>query len=164
MAKRRKDYRVVVRPEPLIGMPGPLVVNFLDEGGELAKTFDFSVHAMRPQMAAEIALAFRYHHAGNTPATRKGAFYSTGIWFRFLDAHNGNVVSMRQADEAVLRAFIVWLSRHLPSKGNRYAAWSGVKQLFAYPVQSVPAEECRGTATGDARTVRDRSGARGGAV
>ena len=138
MAKRRKDYRVAARPEPLIGTPGPLVVNFLDEGGELAQTFDFSVHVARPQMAAEIALAFRHHHAGNMPATRKGAFHSAGTWFRFLDAHDGNVVAMRQVDEAVLRAFIVWLGRRLPSKGNRYVAWSGVKQLFAWLCRNRP--------------------------
>jgi hypothetical protein len=83
-------------------------------------------------MAAEIALAFRHHHTGNAPATCEGAFRSAGIWFRFLDAHDGNVVSMRQVDEAILRAFIAWLDRRLPSKGNRYAAWSGVKQLFAW--------------------------------
>jgi hypothetical protein len=138
MAKRRKDYRVAAGPEPLIGTPGPLVVNFLDERGELTQTFDFSVHAARPQMAAEIALAFRYHHAGNTRATRKGAFHSSSIWFRFLGAHDGNIVAMRQVDGAVLRAFIVWLGRCLPSKGNRYAAWSGVKQLFAWLCRNRP--------------------------
>jgi len=138
MRKRLKDYRVAARPEPLIGAPGSLAMNFLDEAGELAQTFDFSVHAARPQMAAEIALAFRHHYAGNTPATRDGAFRSAGIWFRFLDAHDGNLVSMRQVDEAVLRAFIAWLDRRLPSKGNRYAAWSGVKQFFAWLCRNRP--------------------------
>ena len=116
----------------MIGTPGPLVVKFLDDRGELPQTFDFGVHVARPQMAAEIALAFRHHHAGNMPVTRKGAFQSASAWFRFLAAQDRDVAAMREVDEAVLRAFITWLGRGVPSKGSRYVAWSGVKQLFAW--------------------------------
>ena len=38
----------------------------------------------------------------------------------------------------MLRAFIVWLGRRLPGKGNRYAAWSGVKQLFTWLCRNRP--------------------------
>jgi len=131
MRKPRKDYRVAVRPKPLIGTPGSLVVNFLDGEGELAQSFDFSVYAAHPRMVAEIALAFRHHHAGNTLATREGAFRSAGIWFRFLDAHDGNVVSMRQVDEAILRAFIAWLDRRLPSPLRSLVGGEAVLRLAA---------------------------------
>ena len=132
MGRRRKDYRVEFPPEPLIGSPGSLVVKFLDGRSEHAQSFDFGVHVARPQMAAEIALAFRHHHAGNMPVTREGAFGSTGVWFRFLAAQDRDVASMREVDEAVLRAFITWLDREVSSKGSRYVVWSGVKQLFVW--------------------------------
>ncbi len=138
MGKRRKNYRVAPRPEALIGSPGSLVVTFLDGRSEHAQSFDFGVHVARPQMAAEIALAFRHHHAGNMAVTRKRAFGSTGVWFRFLAAQDRDVASMREVDEAVLRAYITWLDREVSSKGSRYLDWSGVKQLFVWLQRNRP--------------------------
>jgi integrase len=138
MPKRRKDYRVAAPPETLIGTPGSFVVNFLDDWGKVTQSFDFSGHTARPQMAAEIALAFRCHHAAAAPRTRAGVFCSTTAWFRFLDSHNQQIVAVSQVDEALLRMFITWLDRHLPSKGSSYTAWSGVKQLIVWLQRNRP--------------------------
>ena len=68
MRRRRKDYRVAKPPERLLGQPGDLIVNFLDASGALTQSFDFSVHASRPIMAAELAFAFRNHLAVKSEA------------------------------------------------------------------------------------------------
>ena len=138
MRKRRKDYRVEVGPEPLTGMPGSLLVNFLHDTGDLAQAFDFSAYSAPSRMAAEIALAFRHHHATSAASTRYNTFRNAGIWFQFLDAHDRAVASMKEVDEAVLRAFIAWLDRQLHSKGARYVVWSSVKQLFAWLLRHRP--------------------------
>ena len=138
MRKRRKDYRVEVGPEPLTGMPGSLLVNFLHDTGDLAQTFDFSAYSAPSRMAAEITLAFRHHHATSAASTRYNTFRNVGIWFQFLDAHDRAVASMKEVDEAVLRAFIAWLDRQLHSKGARYVVWSSVKQLFAWLLRHRP--------------------------
>jgi hypothetical protein len=57
MRRRRKDYRVAKAPEHVLGQPGILIVNFPDTSGALAQSFDFSIHAQRPMMAAELAFA-----------------------------------------------------------------------------------------------------------
>jgi hypothetical protein len=87
MKQRRKDYRVAKPPERLLGQPGDLIVNFLDASGALTQSFDFSVHASRPIIAAELAFAFRNHLAEKSEATRSGTFKCLRQWFRFLDAH-----------------------------------------------------------------------------
>ena len=138
MRKRRKDYRVEVGPEPLTGMPGSLLVNFPHDTGDLAQAFDFSAYSAPSRMAAEIALAFRHHHATSAASTRYNTFRNAGIWFQFLDAHDRAVASMKEVDEAVLRAFIAWLDRQLHSKGARYVVWSSVKQLFAWLLRYRP--------------------------
>ena len=88
MRRGRKDYRVSKPPERSLGQPGNLIVNFLDASGKLAQSFDFSAHAQRPIMAAELAFAFRNHLADKSEATRRGTF-TGGVrnWFRFLDEH-----------------------------------------------------------------------------
>jgi integrase len=138
MVRHRKDYRVTARPATLVGTPGSLTVNFLDERGELTRSFDFSVHASQPVLAAELALAFRQHHAGSVAGTSAGAFRSVGMWFLFLDGYHTDIVAMRQVDGEVVRAFIVWLDRNISGKGNRYAAWSGLKQLFVWLLRNRP--------------------------
>jgi len=138
MGRHRKDYRVTTRPEPLVGAPGSLTVNFLDERGELTKSFDFSLYASRPVLAAELALAFRQHHAANVAATSAGAFRSAGMWFLFLDGYDTDIVAMRQVDGEVVRAFIAWLDHNLSGKGNRYSAWSRLKQLFVWLLRNRP--------------------------
>jgi integrase len=138
MVRHRKDYRVTTKPAPLVGTPGSLTVNFLDERGELTRSFDFSVYASRPVLAAELALAFRQHHAASAPTTSAAAFRSASMWFLFLDDYHADIVAMRQVDGEVVRAFIAWLDRRISGKGNRYAAWSGLKQLFVWLQRNRP--------------------------
>ena len=134
--KRRKDYRLATPPVRLLGEPNSLVVNFLDASGALAQTFDFSVHACRPIMAAELALAFRHHHVDKSEATRTGTFtHGVRAWFRFLgeqDQPNDAPASMTEIDTGTLNAFIAWLNRRPISKGSRHTAWSCVKQLIVW--------------------------------
>jgi hypothetical protein len=136
MRRRRKDYRVAKPPERLLGQPGDLIVNFFDASGALAQSFDFSVHARRPIMAAELAFAFRNHLADKSEATRKGTFtYGVRQWFRFLEAHARSgcqVESMAEVDTSTLNSFITWLNRRAISKGSRHTAWSSFKQLIAW--------------------------------
>ena len=81
---------------------------------------------------------------------------------------------MQEVDEALLRAFITWLDREVSSKGSRYVAWSGVKQLFVWlrrnrpeltdtrleiPFNPFP----RKNAEARQREALERSGDRGGA-
>ena len=135
MRRQRKDYRVTKSPERLLGQPGDLIVKFLDASGALTQSFDFSVHASRPTMAAELAFAFRNHLADKSEATRSGTFKCLRRWFRFLDAHarSGDAVaSMAAVDISLINAFIAWLNRRLISKGTRHRAWSSFKQLVAW--------------------------------
>jgi hypothetical protein len=136
MRRSRKDYRIVKPLECLLGEPGNLIVNFLDANGSLAQSFDFSVYACRPVMAAELAFAFRNHLTDKSKATRSGTF-NRGVrnWFRFLDVHarsGAAPVSMAEVDANTLNAFIAWLNRRPIGKGSRHAAWSSFKQLGAW--------------------------------
>src|SRR5215831_12975898 len=136
MRRRRKDYRVTKPPEPLLGQPGDLIVNFLDASGARAQSFDFSIHARRPMMAAELAFAFRNQLADKSAPTRRITFvYGVRNWFRFLDAHARSgfaAASMADVDNGILNAFIVWLNRRPISKGSRHTVWSSFKQLVAW--------------------------------
>jgi integrase len=138
MVRHRKDYRVAAKPVSLVATPGSLTVNFLNERGELTRCFDFSVYTSRPVLAAELALAFRQHHATSAAATSAGAFRSASIWFLFLDDYQAEIVAMRQVDGEAVRAFIAWLDRNIYGKGNRYLAWSGLKQLFVWLLRNRP--------------------------
>lgn len=131
-ARRRKDYRLEPVLERLIGKPDTLVVNMLDGDGNIERSFDFSPYAARPVMAAEIALAFRQHHADKSPETRAGAFLRLRVWFSFLDAYSVPIAAMRDVDGDVLGAYIFWLDRKPWSKGTRYTTWSALKQLVAW--------------------------------
>ena len=136
MKRQRKNYRLAKPPERLLGQPGNLVVNFLDGSGALVQSLDFSVHARRPVMAAELAFAFRHHEADKSEATRTSTFTS-GVrsWFRFLDEHERSVIaltSMVEIDDGTLNAYIAWLNRRPISKGSRHTAWSSFKQLVAW--------------------------------
>lgn len=71
MPRRRKDYRVAPSPELLIGNPSSLVVNMIGTDGALERSFDFGLFDGRPMMVAELALAFRHHHADKGPATQR---------------------------------------------------------------------------------------------
>src|SRR5215472_6400427 len=126
MKRRRKDYRVARVPEHILGQPGNLIVNFLDSSGTLAQTFDFSVYAQRPIMAAELAFAFRNHLTDKSETTRTSMF-NRGVrdWFRFLDSHAPAGVaaaSMAEVDTSTLNAFIAWLNRRPIGKGSRHVA------------------------------------------
>ena len=93
-------------------------------------SFDFGVHVARPQMAAEIALAFRHHHAGNTPGTREGCIRKHRRLVPLpRRARPGRCVHAR-GRRGGAAALITWLYWELSSKGSRYVVWSGVKQLF----------------------------------
>jgi hypothetical protein len=136
MRRPRKDYRVAKPLDCLLGEPGNLIVNFLDSSGALAQSFDFSIYAQRPIMAAELAFAFRNHLTDKSKATRSGTF-NCGVrnWFRFLDVHartGAAPVSMAEVDTNTLNAFIAWLNRRPLGKGSRHAAWSAFKQLGAW--------------------------------
>jgi hypothetical protein len=136
MRRPRKDYGIAKLPEHLLGQPGNPIVNFLDASGDLAQSFDFSVHATRPLMATELAFAFRNHLADKSEATRRYTFTS-GVrnWFRFLDEHvrsGSEVASMADVDTNTLNAFIGWLNRQPIGKGSRHGIWSAFKQLVAW--------------------------------
>jgi hypothetical protein len=136
MKRRRKDYRVTKPPERRLGQPGDLIVEFLDARGTLAQSFDFSVYAQRPIMAAELAFAFRNHLTDKSAATRRGIFnHGVRNWFRFLDAHARSspaATTMAEVDTNTVNAFIAWLNRRPIGKGSRHAAWSSFKQLVAW--------------------------------
>jgi hypothetical protein len=136
MRRRRKDYGIVKPSEHIVRQPGNLIVNFLDASGALAQSFDFSVHASRPIMAAELAFAFRNHLADKSEETR-GVTFRRGVrnWFRFLDTHarsGAAAASMTEVDTNTLNAFIAWLNQRPISKGTRQAVWSSFKQLVAW--------------------------------
>ena len=135
MRRRLKDYRVTKPPERPLGQPGNVIINFLDATGALEQSFDFSVHASRPIMAAELAFAFRNHLADKSAATRRVTFvHGVRNWFRF-DAHarsGPTAASMADVDTSMLNAFIVWLNRRPIGKGTRQTIWSSFKQLVAW--------------------------------
>jgi hypothetical protein len=136
MRRRCKDYRIAKTPERLLGQPGDLIVNFLGASRARAQSFDFSIHAQRPIMAAELAFAFRNQLADKSAPTRRITFvYGVRNWFRFLDAHSRSgfaAASMADVDTSTLNAFIVWLNRRPISKGSRDTIWSSFKQLVAW--------------------------------
>ncbi|MEI8702832.1 site-specific integrase [Mesorhizobium sp. ISC15] len=132
MVRRRKDYRLAPSPLPLAGVPGSLIVNFLDPDGKLERSFDFSVYSNRPGVAAEIALAFRQHHAGHSAATRESAFHLLRRWFGFLDEQMPSLVSMCEVTSDVLRSFIAWLDAKSWTKGTRHGIWSVLKQMVRW--------------------------------
>ncbi|WP_245467990.1 site-specific integrase [Mesorhizobium sp. M1D.F.Ca.ET.043.01.1.1] len=132
MAQRRKDYRLDPSPVGLVGVPGSLVVNFLDPNGRPESSFDFTVYRTAPRIAAEIALAFRHHHAGHSPATREGAFNTLSRWFAFLNDHTSEITSMGDVDTAVLHAFIAWLNAKPWTKSSRHGSWSVLKQMIGW--------------------------------
>ncbi|WP_225008060.1 site-specific integrase [Novosphingobium percolationis] len=138
MPRPQKDYQVAPSPELLIGNPGALLVNVVDADGQLECAFDFAVFAARPAMAAEWALAFRYHYAVRQPANRANAYRHLKLWFAFLGEHNAEVVATRDIDTSVLNTFIVWLGTRPWSKGTRYSVWSIIKQHLAWLKRNRP--------------------------
>ena len=138
MKRQRKNYRLNPSPIPLTGLPGSLVVNFLDPDGQPESSFDFSTFGNTSEVTAEIALAFRSHHAGNSPATRKGAFYVLRRWFVFLSEQNPAITSMRDVDTVSLRSYIAWLDRKPWTKSTRHSAWSVLKQMFRWLKRNRP--------------------------
>ncbi|WP_245482390.1 site-specific integrase [Mesorhizobium sp. M4A.F.Ca.ET.050.02.1.1] len=138
MARRRKDYRLDPSPISLAGEPTSLVVNFLDPNGRLEESFDFSIYGTAPSVAAAIALAFRNHHAGHSPATREGAFKTLRRWFAFLNDHTPAITSMREVDTATLRAFIAWLDAKPWTKSSRHGSWSAMKQMVRWLKRNRP--------------------------
>jgi len=136
MRRRRKDYRVTKPPVRLLGQPGDLIARFLDARGALAQSFDFSVYAGRPIMAAELAFAFRHHLVDKSDLTRRATF-NCGVrqWFLFLDTYTqsgSQVKSISEVDTNTLNAFIAWLNGQPVAKGSRHSAWSSFKQLIAW--------------------------------
>lgn len=138
MKRQRKDYRLNPSPVPLTGVPGSLVVNFLDSEGRPENKFDFSTFGTTPRVAAEIALAFRHHHAGHSPATREGAFHALRRWFVFLREENPKIASMRDVDTSVLRAYIAWMGRKPWTKTSRHGTWSVLKQMVRWLKRNRP--------------------------
>ncbi|ANN60744.1 hypothetical protein [Mesorhizobium loti] len=138
MKRQRKDYRLNPSPIPLTGVPGSLVVNFLDPEGRPESKFDFSTFGTTPRVGAEIALAFRHHHAGHSPATRESAFHALRRWFVFLSDKNPTVTSMRDVDTAVLRAYIAWLDTKPWTKTSRHGTWSVLKQMVRWLKRNRP--------------------------
>jgi hypothetical protein len=136
MRRRRKNYRIAKPPECLLGKPGDLIVKFLNASGTAAQSFDFSVHAQRPRMAAEVAFAFRNHLTDKSQATRKQTFTrGVRLWFRFLDARapsGAPATSMAEVDTSTANAFIAWLNEQPLAKGSRHRVWSSFKQLIAW--------------------------------
>jgi hypothetical protein len=130
MPRRRKDYQVAPSPEPLIGNPGALVVNLIGTDGALERSFDFGLFDSRPMMAAELALAFRHHHADKGPKTRLNTYRRLLLWFGFLAEHHGSITAMRDVDTAVLRSFIAWLDAKPWTKGTRHEAWSCINPNY----------------------------------
>ena len=138
MPRGKKDYRVAPSPEPLIGNPGALLVNVVDADGKLECSFDFSIFADRPAMAAEWALAFRHHYAVRQPANRVSVYRNLKLWFAFLGEHYTSIAATRDVDTGVLNAFIVWLGTRPWSKGTRYTVWSIIKQHMAWLKRNRP--------------------------
>lgn len=138
MVRRQKDYRVAPSPEPLIGNPGALLVNVVDGDGQLECSFDFSIFAVRPEMAAEWALAFRHHYAVRQPANRASAYRNVKLWFAFVAEHDIEIAATRDVDTGVLNAFIAWLGARPWSKGTRYTVWSIIKQHMAWLKRNRP--------------------------
>ena len=137
MAKRHKDYRVAPPVSSLLTEPGSFLVNMASPDGT-CETYDFAIYEARPQMAAELSIAFRHHLAACATATRVNVFRAVTSWFTFLDAHQSNVAAMRDVDGAVLRQFITWLENRFGTKGTRYVIWSGIKQLFSWLQRNRP--------------------------
>ncbi|WP_292293758.1 site-specific integrase [Mesorhizobium sp.] len=138
MKRQRKDYRLDPSPIPLTGVPSSLVVNFLDPEGRPESNFDFSTFGTTPRVGAEIALAFRHHHAGHSPATRESAFHALRRWFVFLGEQNPTITSMQHVNTAVLRAYIAWLDTKSWTKTSRHGTWSVLKQMVRWLKRNRP--------------------------
>ncbi|MER9585849.1 site-specific integrase [Mesorhizobium sp. M0276] len=131
MARRRKDYRLAPSPVPLAGVPGSLIVNFLDPDGKLERSFDFSVYRNRPGVAADsIMRATAPQHAG-APSTYSVA--GSGSWMSECP-----LVSMREVTSDVLRSFIAWLNAKSWAKSTRHASWSQLKQMVRWLKRNWP--------------------------
>jgi hypothetical protein len=133
---RRKDYRIAPTQLPSSSPESGLIVELLDERGELVRRFDFGALGAPLMMARELALAFRGHLAGKNPSVWSATFNS-GIrhWLRFLAEREGwaaPIESLREADRALLCEFIAWLDSLPHRVGTRYMRWSTFKQLLAW--------------------------------
>ncbi len=132
--RRRKDYRLDSQPEYFTGtLVNTLIVRFAD--GDGVETFDFRPHAVRAEMAAVIALAFRMHGADKSRETRRTLFAgAVRQWFVFLDAHDAErrLKAGSDIDAALVRAFLVWLDARPARIATRYSIWSGMRSLFRW--------------------------------
>src|SRR5713101_9648986 len=102
--------------ERLSSSPDPdLIVELVDERGDVVRRFDFSTLGAPPAMTRELALAFRGHCADKSPSVWSATFAS-GIrhWLRFLSEREswaGRIESLGEVDRALLCEFITWLDR-----------------------------------------------------
>lgn len=128
-ARRPKDYTIAPSERLSPSSDPELLVELLDERGDLVQRFDFGALGAPPTMAGELALAFRGHCADKSPSVWSATFGS-GIrhWLRFL-AERGSwarrIESLGEVDRALLREFIAWLDRPPHRVGTRYSRWSG---------------------------------------
>lgn len=122
----------------MIGNPGALLINIVGADGKLVWSFDFSVFAVRPILAAEWALAFRHHYADKSQITRYNAFRRLKEWFEFVAEFDTAVAATRDISTAMLRAFIISLEAKPWSKGTRYSVWSIIKQHLAWLQRNRP--------------------------
>ena len=140
---KRKNYRIQPQPERLseVGVPGNLIVHFLDKTGAPAETLDLSAYAARPHLAGELAYALHHHLADKSSASRNNVTWRIGRWFRFLDEHDPNreaVMSMSDVNSETLRAYVGWLDRQPMSKGSRASLYSAIKQPLAWLLRHRP--------------------------
>ncbi len=127
-----KDYRLAPQIADLSATArhDDLIVRFLDAAGLPAYTLDLSAYAGRARMAAEFALAFRYHLADKSKPTRQGMQYGLGPWFRFLDEvdpQRDAILAASDISSATLRSYIAWLNQKAIVKSSRDNTWSSVK-------------------------------------
>ena len=130
--RARKDYRLPPQPAALfeVGIPGALVVRFLDAAGAPAQVLDLSAHADRAHMAGEFVFALRHHLADKSNPHRQGMQYGLAWWFRFLDEldpERNVITTLGNICSATLRSYIAWLDQKPIVKSSRARIWASVK-------------------------------------
>lgn len=130
--RKRKDYRLPQQPTALSAVDNSsnFIVRFFDAEGRPAYTLDLSAYAARSRMAADFALAFRYHLADKSKPTRQGMLYGLSWWFRFLDELDplqDAILAASDISSSILRSYIAWLDKRPVVKSSRARTWSSVR-------------------------------------
>jgi hypothetical protein len=104
------------------------VVEFRDAWGEVNKRYELGTLNLPQDVAALLGRAFRAHHAGLQPDSRRHRWQALQVFARFAKEDRG-LLSLRDLDTATVGRYKAWLDRQITRRGEPLKRSTRANQL-----------------------------------